>query len=509
MNCPGLTNFLANLNVKIFKMKNRLVISFITIFSISGFAQKDPIADVTDYVVSHDVEAHLTFLAADEMRGRDTGSPEIDIAANYIASFFKQQGLKTLPAAERYFQTFELQTMKAPKEIQFVVDGQAFRMRDDLVLMSGDSVQIQGEIVFAGYGSREDMEKAGVKDKIVVTFAGSANENNIAKAFLHDASRKVQLAQELGAKALVEILALPGIPWLNIADRVSSERTSLEKATVIPHLWMKNSEIAAMKSLKETRRASGSLVVRGTNTKQIRARNVVAMVEGTDSKLKNEFLIVSAHYDHVGVNPKAKPDSIFNGARDNAIGTVAMMATAGYMAKFPPKRSVLFMALTGEERGMLGSSYYVEHPLVPLNRTVFNFNCDGAGYNDTTIATIIGLERTSVDKDLARACKAFGLKAAPDPMPEQNLYERSDNYTFAAKGIPAIDFAPGTKSFDAELLKYYHQPADEVAGLDFNYLTKFFRAFVYANYLIANRSQTPTWTAGDKFEPESKKLYGR
>lgn len=490
-------------------MKKLSLLVFITSLTVSVSAQKGPVGDVTRNVVSRDAEAHLTFLAADEMRGRKTGSPEIDIAANYIASFFKQQGLKTLPGAEQYFQSMELESMKAPKDIQFVIEGQAFRIKEDVVLMAGDSAEIRGEIVFAGYGSREDMEKAGVKDKIVVTFAGNANENNIAKAFLYDAHQKSQLAQELGAKALVEILALPGIPWPNIANRLSEQRTSLKKNVLIPHLWMKNSENAAVVALKETRRASGSLVVRGTTRRQIRARNVVSMVEGTDTRLKNEFIIVSAHYDHIGVNPGVKPDSIFNGARDNAIGTVAMMQSAKYLAKFPPKRSVLFMALTGEEEGMLGSSWYVEHPLVPLNKTVFNFNCDGAGYNDTTIATIIGLERTSVREDLAQACKKFGLRAEPDPVPEQNLYERSDNYSFAAKGIPAIDFAPGTKSFDAELIKYYHRPADEVGTLDFTYLTRFFRAFVYANHLLANRSQTPVWTPGDKFEPEGKKLYGK
>lgn len=490
-------------------MKKLLALIFLSSFTVSVSAQKGPVGDVTRTVVTRDAEAHLTFLAADEMRGRKTGSPEIDIAANYIASFFKQQGLKTLPGAEQYFQLIELESMKAPKDIQLVIEGQAFKMREDVVLMAGDSAQIQGEIVFAGYGSREDMEKAGVKDKIVVTFAGNANENNIAKAFLYDAGQKSQMAQELGAKALVEVLALPGIPWPNIANRLSEQRTSLKKNVVIPHLWMRNSENAALTALKETRRASGSLVVRGTNKKQIRSRNVISLVEGTDAKLKNEFIVISAHYDHVGVNPAAKPDSIFNGARDNAIGTVAMMQSAKYLAMFPPKRSVIFMALTGEEEGMLGSSWYVDHPLVPLNKTVFNFNCDGAGYNDTTIATVIGLERTSVQGDLTQACSKFGLKAEPDPVPEQNLYERSDNYSFAAKGIPAIDFAPGTKSFDAELMKYYHRPADEVAGLDFNYLIRFFRAFVYANHLLANNPKRPFWTPGDKFETEGKKLYGK
>ncbi|WP_165823873.1 M28 family peptidase [Pseudochryseolinea flava] len=490
-------------------MKRILLVGFVTGFVISLSAQNDPVNDVANTVLIQDVEAHLTFLAADEMRGRNTGSPEIDIAANYIASFFKQQGLKTLPGADRYFQSMELQSMKAPKDIEFVVNGQLFKMKDDVALMGGDSVSIAGEIVFAGYGSRDEMMKAKVKDKIVVTYTGNAGENNLAKAFLHDAVVKTELAHELGAKALVEIQALPGIPWLGVAEHLSKERISLKKGFALPHLWMKNSDNAAITALKKTQRASGSLKVRGTNRKEIRAKNVIAMVEGTDAKLKNEFVVISAHYDHVGVNPNSKPDSIFNGARDNAIGTVAMMEAAKFLSKFPPKRSVLFMALTAEEVGMLGSLWYVAHPLVPLNQTVFNFNCDGAGYNDTTMATIIGLERTSFQENLTKACSKFGLKAATDPMPEQNLYERSDNYSFAAKGIPAIDFSPGTKAFDEQLMKYYHQPADEVSTLDFNYLIKFFRSFVYANHLLCNQPQKPVWTAGDKFELESKKLYGK
>ncbi|TXI69226.1 MAG: M28 family peptidase, partial [Cyclobacteriaceae bacterium] len=167
------------------------------------------------------------------------------------------------------------------------------------------------------------------------------------------------------------------------------------------------------------------------------------------------------------------------------------------------------LALTAEEAGLLGSSWYSDHPLIPLKQTVFNFNCDGAGYNDTSIATIIGMERTTAEPEIAKACEAFGLKATVDPVPEQNLYERSDNYNFAKKGIPAIDFAPGTKAFDAELMKYYHQPADEVSSLDFDYLIKYFRAYVYTNYLLATMPQAPVWKAGDKFEAEAKKLYGK
>ena len=157
---------------------------------------------------------------------------------------------------------------------------------------------------------------------------------------------------------------------------------------------------------------------------------------------------------------------------------------------------------------MLGSSWYASHPAVPLAQTVYNLDCDGAGYNDKTIASLIDLNRTNVDALFTKACGAFGLGLKGDPVPEQDLYERSDNYNFAAKGVPAVDFSTGVKSFDAELMKYYHQPADEVASLDFDYLEQFFRAYVYSAFLIGNTSVRPFWKPGDKFEATGKSLYG-
>ncbi len=135
-------------------------------------------------------------------------------------------------------------------------------------------------------------------------------------------------------------------------------------------------------------------------------------------------------------------------------------------------------------------------------------NCDGAGYNDKTIVTLMDLNRTSVDELLKNACLSFGLQLKGDPAPEQNLYERSDNINFAVKGVPAVDFAPGVKAFDKDLFKYYHQPPDEVASLDMNYIEKFHRSFVYSTYLIANDKNRPTWVKGDKFEEAGKRLYG-
>lgn len=489
-------------------MKNTIALFLCLLLSGMLVAQKNPVQDVTQSVQLNQVKAHLTFLAADEMRGRDTGSPEIDIAANYIASHYMQVGVKTVPGADGYFQKVFLEKVSPAKTISLTVGGQEFKAIDDVVQYSGGEFSSSAGIVWAGYGSKGELEKASVKGKIVVVFAGISGENNMNKAYLTDAKQKNTDAKALGAIALVEIVAMPGLPWAGLAGYLGRERMSLKNEQGIPHLWMRNSDDAEVKKLMETKSASGSLEISGGKYQEIVSKNVVGLVEGTDTKLKNEYLVVSAHYDHVGVTKKPnEEDSIYNGARDNGIGTVGLMATAKYLAAFPPKRSVLFIALTGEEKGMLGSSWYVEHPLIPLKQTVFDFNCDGAGYNDTSIATIIGMERTSAEGELAKACEAFGLKATLDPVPEQNLYERSDNISFASKGIPAINFAPGTKAFDAELMKYYHQPADEVGTLDFDYLIKYFRAYVYANHLLANMPKAPVWKAGDKFEKAAKELY--
>lgn len=498
----------------------KLILSLMAFLAVlSVMAQKkaakdavNPVTDITTLITKSDAEAHLTFLASDEMRGRNTGSPELEIAANYIASNFKQWGIKPAPNTnDKYFQTVEFQKATPPTAIEFVVEGQTFKLKDDVVQLGGGDIETSGAIAFVGYGSRADFEKTDVKGKIVVAFCGTADDPNLTRAFLTGSGVKNSLAKEFGGVALIEINAIPGIPWPNLANFLSAPRTALKKETAsIPHFWMKNSEVAALNALKESKAAKGSLKAIGSKVKYFNGKNVAGVVEGTDPALKNEYIVISAHYDHVGVTKKPnQEDSIYNGARDNAIGTVGMLETARFFGKYPQKRSVLLLALTAEEAGLLGSSWYSDHPLIPLKQTVFNFNCDGAGYNDTSIATVIGMERTTAEPEIAKACEAFGLRAAVDPVPEQNLYERSDNYNFAKKGVPAIDFAPGTKAFDAELLKYYHQPADEVGSLDFDYLIKYFRAYVYTNYLLANMPKAPVWKAGDKFEAEAKKLYGK
>jgi aminopeptidase YwaD len=242
----------------------------------------------------------------------------------------------------------------------------------------------------------------------------------------------------------------------------------------------------------------------------ILSQNVIGIAEGTDPKLKNEYIIYSAHYDHVGIGtPDESGDTIYNGARDNAVGTTTVLSMAENLVKYPTKRSALFILFTGEEKGLLGSSYYVDHPVLPLNQMVYCFNSDNAGYNDTSVATIVGLERTTAAGHIKNAATAFGLRATDDPAPEQGLFDRSDNVHFAKKGIPAPTYSLGFTSFDGDVTKYYHRPGDEAETLDYDYLYKFFSSYVLAGRLIANDPVTPFWVKNDKYEMAGKELYNK
>jgi Zn-dependent M28 family amino/carboxypeptidase len=241
---------------------------------------------------------------------------------------------------------------------------------------------------------------------------------------------------------------------------------------------------------------------------------VIGVIEGNDPVLSEEYILLSAHYDHIGKGLQANPrgnfvdnDSIYNGARDNAIGTTALLLAAEGFTKKPAARSIIFVALTGEELGLLGSSYYADNPVIPLENTVFNLNVDSPGYNSIDHISMQGAGKTNTDALIEKATHASGLQLLKDPVPEQNAYYRSDNIVFARKGIPAIQIHQGITSFDEELTKYYHKAADEANSLNMPYVHKFCRIFVHASRLIADMTERPFWTAGDEFESLAIELY--
>ncbi|UFH54843.1 M28 family peptidase [Spirosoma sp. KNUC1025] len=461
-----------------------------------------------------EVESHTRFLASDELEGRRTGEKGNWTAARYIAEQFRLLGLK--PAADQgdYLQRINFERVRAATSATLLLGKDTLHLGKELLLMTGGPTNVSGEVVYVGYGLTEEGYKdRDVKGRIVVVQGGSPEAKGPGEIFR--ASReKRELATKKGAAALIELYS-ESIPWGLVNQYFSREQIMLPTSGAekpLTHVWLNN----ANNQYKQLKEAGQTVTLRTLGRPQtpVLSANVAGIIEGADPKLKNEYIILSAHFDHVGVgkqggSPYQPSDSIFNGARDNAIGTVAMLEAAKALTLQRPSRSVLVLALTGEEVGLLGSKYYAEHPLVPLKQTVFDLNTDGAGYSDTTLISVIGLDRTGARAEIEAGAKAFGLSVLADPAPEQGLFDRSDNVNFAIKGIPSPDFAPGFKSFDEAIAKYYHQAADNPESLNFGYVLRFCQAYAHTARLIANRPTRPQWSAGDKYEPAAKALYGQ
>jgi len=245
--------------------------------------------------------------------------------------------------------------------------------------------------------------------------------------------------------------------------------------------------------------------------KSFNLQNIIAFIPGTDPILRRQYIMLSAHYDHVGLadysfEVDGKQDSIFNGARDNATGTAAVIAAARYFGKYPPRRSVLLVFFTAEEEGEFGSAYYAAHPLVPLKSTIFDLNVDNAGYNTTHAICLFGLGRTNADSLIQKACLNYGLAVLAEP-PNLDLFNRSDNANFAKLGVPAPCFSLGMKKWDDDIDRYYHKRGDEVGNMDLDYVVRFIHAYILSAQYIANDPARPRWTPNDEFEKAWFSLY--
>lgn len=502
------------------------------LFLSASFAfsqKKKPILPPEFSAKKSEVEANMRFLAGDELMGRRTGEQGNWVAARYIAEQFRKFGVKPVSAGSAttafptnaFYQNVPFDKMNAPGAGEITVIAETLKSGQDWILMSGPATDVTAPIVYAAYGLEnsakgwDDYKGLDVKGKIVLVQSGTPDVQTPAE-IAAASSEKRKLAAEKGAIAVIELFNAP-IPWNVVTRFFSGEKISLadtDKKAIqeIPHAWVNGKEAGFTRSLRAATEVR--FKTSGRTNETIISPNVVGYIEGTDPNLKSEYILLSAHYDHVGTGKKGgqaftPEDSIFNGARDNAFGTVALLTAAEAFSKNPPKRSVLIVALTGEEVGLLGSRYYAAHPLLPLNKCIFNINSDGAGYNDTTIVSVMGLERTGARAEMEKAANAFGLGVFADPSPEQGLFDRSDNVNFAKEGIPAPTFTPGFKEFNGDIMKNYHQVSDNPETIDFDYLLKFSKAFTYAARLIADRATPPQWIKGDKYEEAAKKLYGK
>ncbi|SDM23920.1 Peptidase family M28 [Catalinimonas alkaloidigena] len=465
---------------------------------------------VDAFVQPAQVKSHIEFLAADELRGRATGTPENAIAARYLAEQYQAMGLLTPPGLDDYLQPVALLKRVPPTSATLTLGREAFQLNQDLIFTSARAGQYAGPVLFVGYGMPEDLAGKDVKGKILVAQAGTADPK---QPFYHITAQKKEAASQAGARALIEVYTPQAIPWaglLSYFGHTAFTPVPENAAQPLPAAWLLDDDGSLLDRLRAATDLTGSLTLAGAYEGEVTVPNVVGWIKGSDPALRDQYLVLSAHFDHIGVQAASDGgDSIYNGARDNALGVTAMLSTAAYFAKHPPKRSVVFLACNAEEVGLLGSAWYAAHPLFPLKQTVFDLNSDGAGYNDTSKVTIIGFNRTSVTDLLTQSAAAYGLEAIDDPVPAQNLYDRSDNVSFAAQGVPSVNYAPGTTAFDEALMKYYHQAADEPASLDYDYVVKFTKAFVLTAEQIANQTKKPSWTKGDKYEAAGKALYGK
>ncbi|MCB0658546.1 MAG: M28 family peptidase [Saprospiraceae bacterium] len=457
-------------------------------------------------------EQELRFLASDELKGRNTGTAELDIAARYIAEVFRRNGLLPLPGMDSYFQEVPFKkTTPGTAQIRFM--DTTFQQGDNVVMMSGSAVDEQAVAVFVGFG--DSLRSEEINGKYVISIFGTEAIRSPMEA-LQTSKEKLDQCKALGAKGLLEIYTMQ-TPWSVITRFFNRERLELagedqRGEEQLPYGLMQI-PTSRMTELRNNPVRPFRITFSGQQSIGVPSYNVLAYKPGNDPKRTDDYVLLSAHYDHIGTRSRAEgepinQDTIFNGARDNGMGVIALLSGADVLSHLPVDRSLIFAAWTAEEKGLLGSSYFVDHSPVPLEKIRFNLNTDGAGYSDTTVVSILGFTRVGAETEMEKACQAFGLSVVADPAKEQNLFDRSDNVRFAAKGIPAPTFSPGFKSFDQEIQTYYHQVTDNPGSINYRYANKYWKAFVYGAYLIAQMPEDPRWSEGDKYEAAAKSLYG-
>ena len=484
-------------------------------------------------------------LAADEMQGRGTAQPGGDKAAAYLADRFAKLGLKPLGEKNTYLQPIKFRETQFLPETTFTAGNETLKLGPDFIITppySGDK-NIMGKVVFVGYGlvvpalNRNDLAGLDVKGKIVVFRTGPPPE--ITKEQWKKASAQVNIMRGLiarGAAALVQIGEdTETMSYAEIADYLTRRQIEPESEQEMPEFlppFINISDSGADKLFAGsglTRaeafakaqannftpidlRQSGTITVRLKKSKGV-GNNVVGLLEGSDFKLKSEALVYSAHYDAYGLSADNR---IYHGAADNALGVAEMLAIAEVMTKAAtkPRRSIIFLAVTGEEYGGYGSDYWVKNPTWKIKQVAADLNLDGMGtevYGPVKVLVGYGTEHSSLGELFTDVAAASGLRVIPDPMPEEKAFYRSDHYFFVKKGIPGIMIlgAPdgATADWTARLKKWtktdYHQPTDIVRpDWDWSGPRTVAAVMLVMGLRAANEEAMPSWVPSSIFNRE-------
>ncbi len=302
-------------------MRNSILFTLLLAVAFHTWAQTD--ADkVRSTVTQNDIEAHIYFLASDELRGRATGSPEIDIAASYLANHLRRYGVQPAGDDGTYYQQVAFEKVTPPETIEVKLESLNLT---DFINLKVSNTAFQGDAVYLGYGGEEDFKTIDVKGKLVLVQAGEEGASDMMSSY-RAAMKKRKLAQEAGASALVEIISLSEAQLASMKHYFNESSIGLaseEGASEFIHLWGIQGGDSELSTKEHGTQNAVELTIEGIKHEKMPGRNVVGYLEGSDPELKDEFVVYSAHYDHVGVGkPNAEMDSIYNGARDNAVGTV-------------------------------------------------------------------------------------------------------------------------------------------------------------------------------------------
>lgn len=509
---------------------------------------------------------HTKMLSQDAFEGRAPGTQGEDFTVAYIVDQFRKAGLKPASPDGTFIQKVPLVGITPDPQVSLTFKKgdrvQSLKFKDDFVAWTKrvtDTVELkESEMVFVGYGvqapefSWDDYKGADLKGKTLVMLIGDppvpdpANPGQLdpkvfggsAMTYYGRWTYKYEIGARMGAAGILIVHETEpaGYPFSVVQNKITEQfdliapDKNMSRASV--EGWISLDQAKKLFSLagkdfdalkKEAVTRTFKPVALGVNAsttihnsvRTIVSRNVAGEVEGSDRRLKQEYVIYTAHWDHLGIGPEVNGDKIYHGAQDNATGIGGLIELArAYVAMSPrPKRSILFLALTAEEQGLLGSQYYALHPLHPLAKTLADINMDVLDvYGRTHDMTIVGLGNSELDDYAQQVAAEQGRVIKPDPTPEKGSYYRSDHFPFAKLGVPAlasgggIDYVGkppdyGRKIKEEFTAHIYHQPADIVRpDWDMSGAVQDLQFYGLIGYRIAEADKYPEWKAGSEFK---------
>jgi len=503
------------------------------------------------------IRAHMRFLADDLLEGRGTATRGHEIAAKFMAARFEALGLEPAGDNGTYFQSVPFRSGRpdeAKTTLTLVRGGKERKLvyRKDFITSvdpgRADS-SVEAPVVFVGDGvtapeeGYDDYKGIDAKGKIVAMAFEAPQFESSLKAHYSAAEVKEAIAVAHGAVGVIVIsdpilediypyskqtrdLDFPQFHWLDRHGRPNDYFPELKGGAVLSleetkKLFEGSGHTAeeVFADIKAGKPKSFALPMTAkihnvTKLKDVRSPNVAAKLEGSDPNLKNEYVVYSSHSDHLGIGEPVKGDRIYNGALDNASGSAILLELAQAFSKMNPRprRSILFVSVTGEEAGLLGSDYFARYPTVAKDAIVADVNMD----EDEMLWPLedivaFGAEHSSLDSVVKKAAERMHLGISPDPTPEETFFIRSDQYSFVKQGVPAVFPVPGYKSSDPKInpaaiykkweVERYHEPGDnmEQPGLLFDEAAKYARFVFLCGYIIAQEKERPTWNKGDFF----------